>query len=379
MTTPQHPLAAHFGDLPDPRLDRTKRHSLLDILAIALAAVICGGDGFAEMEDFGNARLEWFSKFLELPNGIPSHDTFGRVLSMLDPTEFTRCFLAWTSALQEKTEGQIVSLDGKQLRRSFDKASGVPAVTMVSAWCQDNSLVLGQVKVDDKSNEITAIPELLRLLDLAGCTVTIDAAGTQREIAHQIVEQEANYVLAVKLNQPELHADVTAFLDNSIANRWVDYHGEPIEHSHFETRDADHGRIETRRYWCTADLSLVHGKALWSALRSIAVVEAERIVDGKASVHRRYYISSLPPDAKLIAHAIRQHWGIENSLHWVLDMSFREDESRTRRDNAPANMATLRHVAINMLRAEKSIKRSINRKRLLAAWEPWYLERVLIN
>lgn len=372
-------IVKHFAALPDPRLTRTRRHNLLDIMVIALCATVCGAESFSAMADYGLSKEIWLRTFLELPGGIPSHDTFARVFARLDPEAFSRCFLSWIGAIQEKTQGEIVSLDGKRLRRSFNKATGNIGLHMVSAWSWHNRLVLGQVKTDDHSNEITAIPHLLSMLDVTGCIVTIDAIGTQKPIAQQIVAQGADYLLALKRNQPELYEDTQSYLDNWIARGFRDEKDATQEHSYHQTFDGEHGRIETRRYWAMPVPDWIDSKHQWAGLRSIAVVEAERTVDGKTSVHRRYYITTLAPDAKRIGHAIRNHWGIENRLHWVLDMSFREDESRIRTSHAPQNIAALRHIALNLIRSEKRQQRSVKRKQLLAGWRNDYLEQILLN
>ncbi len=378
MSSVRTTIMDYFSSLPDPRIDRAKRHSLMDILVIALCASICGVESFVDMELFGEAKHDWFSTFLELPGGIPSHDTFARVFSRLDPQAFSECFLSWIAAIQQKSQGEVVAIDGKTLRRSFDKASGQAALHMVSAWASHNSLVLGQVAVPEKSNEITAIPALLKMLDLAGCIVTIDAMGTQKAIADQIQKQKADYVLALKGNHPNLCADVEAYLERCINEHWRDAQDEPITHTIFKSRDADHGRIETRICIATECPSWVEGKEEWAGLRSIVVIEARRNIEGKSSVERRYFISSLPPNAQQIAHAVRSHWGIENQVHWLLDMAFREDECRIRKDHAPANMATLRHITLNLLKQENSgKKKSIRSKRLIAGWEHEYLWRII--
>jgi predicted transposase YbfD/YdcC len=372
-------IVEHFSRVPDPRLTRTRRHNLVDILAVALCATICGAESFSAMADYGQSKQAWLGTFLELPGGIPSHDTFARVFQRLDPEAFSRCFLNWVQAIQEKSKGEIVSLDGKRLRRSFDKAAGSSGIHIVSAWSWHNRLVLGQVKTDDQSNEITAIPQLLTMLDVAGCIVTIDAIGTQKPIAEQIVNQGADYLLSLKRNQPELYADTQSYLDNWIERKFRDETDQIVDHSSYHTSNGEHGRIEARRYWAMPVPDWIDHKHKWAGLESIAVVEANRTVDQKTSVHRRYYITSLPPDAKRIGHAIRNHWGIENRLHWVLDMSFREDECRVRTSNAPQNLAALRHIALNLIRSEKRQQRSVKRKQLLAGWRNDYLEQILLN
>lgn len=370
-------LMSYFADFPDPRMMRARRHKLIDILMIALCATLCGAQDFVAISMFGNSRREWLGQFLELPSGIPSADTFRRVFARMDQAYFSACFVAWVNSIAKKTDDEIISIDGKRVRRSFDKATGQAAIDMVSAWSWHNRLVLGQVKTDDVSNEITAIPELLKMLKVTGCLVTIDAAGTQTAIAGQIVEQEGDYLLAVKRNQPELHSDVTACLDNWISRGWRDENDRTVEHSYYETHDFGHGRQEIRRYWSMPVPDWINTDKRWTGLSSISVVEAERTVDGKTTVHRRYYISSRPHDAKCIGRAIRNHWGIENSLHWVLDMSFREDEARTRTENAPANLAVLRHIAINMLRRETTVKAGAKNKMILAAMDIAYLQKVI--
>jgi predicted transposase YbfD/YdcC len=366
-------LIEHFSDLDDPRIDRSKLHKLIDILVIAICATICGAEGWEDFELFGNCKLDWFKSFLELPHGIPSPDTFRRVFARLDPPQFQQAFLDWVRSVTRLTEGQVVAIDGKQLRRSHDNAAGKSAIQMVSAWAEDNRLVLGQVRVDEKSNEITAIPELLRLLEISGCIVTTDALGCQTEITAAIIAQQADYVLAVKGNQNHLFEDVAGYFDWALQDRFNE-----TSYTVDETVSGDHGRVEVRRCYATDDINWLRRKAEWKAIRSIAIVESDRSVAGQAaSRERRYYISSLAADAKQLNRVIRGHWSIENSLHWVLDIAFREDDSRIRKDHGPENMATLRHIALNLLKQDKSIKVGIKSKRKNAGWDERYLLKVL--
>ena len=352
-----------FSGLTDPR-DSNKRHQLIDIIAIALCAVVCNADTWEEIEEFGQAKHEWFKTFLDLPHGIPSSDTFARVFASLDPVEFREAFLRWTEAVK----GQI-AIDGKTVRHSY--GNDAPPIHMVSAWALENRMVLGQVKTNEKSNEITAIPELLQVLALEGRVVTIDAMGCQKAIAGKIAEKGADYVLGLKKNQGNLHADVELFFQDCLSSGFGD-----VPYDYCQTIDGNHGRIETRRYWATSDIEWLSDKPLWKNLRTIVMVERERNVNGEVSVETGYYISSLGSEIKQLAKAVRGHWGIENSLHWVLDIAFREDESRIRKDYAPENFAVLRHIALNLLKKEPSVK-SIKRKRLRAGWDNEYLVKIL--
>ena len=364
-------LVESFSYIDDPRSDSGKRHDLMDIISIAICAVICGAEGWSDVELFGRSKYDWLRRFLKLPNGIPSHDTFGRVFSLIDPAQFQRCFIHWVKGVSELTQGEVIAIDGKTLRRSYDRSRGKSAIHMVSAWAQNNSLVLGQVKVADRSNEMTAIPRLLSMLEVSGCIVTIDAMGCQRGIAGAIIESGADYVLSVKKNQPRLYADITETFVHGLEN---------ISHDHFETVEKGHGRIETRRCWAMSEpdyLDYINDGGRWKNLTSVAMVESERRVDGETTIESRFYISSLPCDAKRLLAATRGHWSIENSLHWVLDISFREDDSRVRDGNAPENLAVIRHMALNLLKQDKTIKASIKGKRKKAGWDNDYLLAVI--
>ena len=378
---PKLSLVEHFRTLPDPRVNRTKDHDLVDILVIAICTLLCAGESFNDMEDFGEAKQDWFKTFLGLRNGIPSHDTFNRVFAALDPKEFLDCFLRWTQSVRQAVQQEIVAIDGKALRRALNKDQSVKFI--VSAWAEDNSLVLGQLQVADKSNEIKAVPELLRVLELSGCIVTLDAMGCQKKIAREIMEADANYVLALKGNHEMVHQEVKTFLEQTIREsrerrpRGVKPSRAAASLAVLETVDKDHGRFEVRRYYQSSELSWFADLGKWEGLRSVGMVESAREMAGKTSVERRCFLSSLPLDVAQFARAVRSHWGVENKVHWVMDVCFGEDQSRARAGYAAENLATLRRLALNMLRRESSKKRGIRGKQLNASWDHAYLLRLL--
>ena len=380
-TVPGSTLFEHFATLPDPRVDRTKEHLLLDLLTIAICAVICGADSFVEMEEFGEAKQGWLAGFLALPGGIPSHDTFNRLFAALDPDAFSRCFLAWVQATVVHTAGAVVAVDGKFARRSHDRGTGRAAIDMVSAWASANGAVLGQRATDAKSNDAAqrapaAIPALLDLLLLKGCIVTIDAMGCQTEIARTIIDGEADYVLALKENQGTLHHEVRHLFADAEETGGADY-----EMDHAKTVDGGHGRVEIRRYRTISDretLAHLDPDGVWAGLRAIGMVEAERREQGKVSRETRYFLTSLT-EAATFGRAVRGHWGIENGLHWVLDMAFREDESRVRVGHGAANLVVLRHMVVNLLKREQTAKVGIKAKRLKAGWDEQYLLNILAH
>lgn len=367
-------ILEHFSTLEDPRIERGKEHQLLDIVVLAICAVVSGAEGWEGIELFGQTRLAWLRRYVPLANGIPAHDTLARVLSRISARGFEACFASWVRACAAVTEGEVIAIDGKTSRRSHDRRSRQSALHLVSAWATSNRLVLGQRKTAAHSNEIEAIPKLLEVLELKGCIVTIDAMGCQTEVAAQIVEQKADYVLAVKGNQGELYEELQEFFATA---RAAQFRG--VKHTYHETVDKGHGRIEVRRYWLSPVLSGLARPARWRKLTAIGLVESERHVGDKVSIEQRYYICSVDRGAAVFADAVRRHWGIENSLHWVLDMTFREDESRIRRGEAPQNFAVLRRMALNLLKRETTLNRSVKQRRMKAGWDEAYLGKVLFN
>ena len=366
-------LSDHFADLTDPRSGKVT-HPLVSMITIAVCAVICGADDFVAIAAFGRSKRKWLGKFLDLTNGIPSHDRFNQVLAALRPAEFEKCLLSWISALHEITAGQVVAIDGKTLRRSYDRASSKSAIHMVSAWAGANHISLGQVVVDAKSNEITAIPKLLQMLEIKGSLVTIDAMGCQVQIAQQIVDQQADYVLAVKGNQPTLH--------NGIIDHFVLQLNDPnvfTGRGFHRTSEQAHGRQTEREYFVCAVPDDLPDRSRWRKLKAIGMTVNTTVRDGQETIEGRYYILSRKLTAKQFAEAVRTHWSIENNLHWQLDVTFGEDQCRIRNGHADANFSLLRRQALSLLKNEKTSKVGVKNKRLSAAWNEDYLLKVLLG
>ena len=368
-------IIKQFEVLEDPRMKRKPDHLLLDIIAIAILAVISGADNMVAVETYGKAKQPWLKTFLELPNGIPSHDTFSRVLGLIDPQQLHECFLSWVKQITEKLEIKLINIDGKTARGSYDRKQKLKALHTVSAWASEHHLVLAQQRVESKSNEITAIPELLNLLDIKGTIITLDAMGTQRDIAAQIVEQDGDYILALKGNQGNLHKGVEAFFKAAEKTQW-----EGIEYSYSENTEAGHHRTEHRRVWAVpiTQLSDLPNGSKWKGLTTVVMVKRTRRLWNKTTEEVCFYITSLAADAVFLAQAIRSHWGIENSLHWVLDVTFKEDHSRIRSGHGPENMGLLRRLSVNLLKREPS-KQSIDQKRYRAAMDNDFVTKVLLG
>ena len=365
-------FSEYFKSLKDPRRETlNKRHNFLDILIIAICAMICGANNFVEIEQFGHSKKEWFQTFLELPNGIPSHDTFNNVLSKLSPNEFEACFMTWANSFRLFFSGEHIAIDGKTLRGSADKKNGKSPLHLVSAWATETALVIGQIKTEEKSNEITAIPELLNFLDLKGCLVSIDAMGCQTEIAEKIVEKDADYVLALKGNQPKLHQSVIEYFKLAADNE-----GEGYEIDFAKTDETSYGREEIRCAYATNEIEKIIANDEWKNIKTVAMIESQRIKKEK-EFDIRYYISSAKLSAEDCLKVVRKHWEIENKLHWTLDVAFREDESRIRQRNTAENMAILRRIALNLVKQEKTAKVGQATKRLMAGWDEKYLLKLL--
>lgn len=369
---PKITLLDHFTNLTDPRIDRTKDHKLIDIIALAICGMLCGADNWVAMEQYGHAKEEWLKQFLELPNGIPSHDTIARVFARLDPKEFEQCFRDWVQSISELIPGEIISIDGKTVKHSGSKAKDQKPIHVVNAWATEQRLVLGQTKVKNKSNEITAIPELIKVLELSGCLVTIDAIGTQTKIAQLIQDNGADYCLALKENQPNLFQEVVHLFERAEGINWLE-----VEHDFYRTINKDHGRTEIRRHWTMPVTELFFDEEKWPGLSSIGLVESVRKIGSQTTTSRRYYLNSFSSDAQLLAHAVRSHWGVENNVHWILDVAFREDNCPVHSDYAPENLSQLRKMALNLLSREKTAKIGVANKRLKAAWDNNYLAKVL--
>jgi predicted transposase YbfD/YdcC len=361
-------LISILRDVPDPRVDRTKDHDLTDLLVIALCTILCGGDSFYDMEEFADVRQPWLKTFLTLRNGPPSHDTFNRLFQAMDPTAWADALTRWTQSVRSALGREVVALDGKSLRRALN--AGEDVRTIVSAWATESGLALGQRKVRHKSNEITVVPDLLRILDLAGCIVTADALHCQKNIAKEVIEADADYVLSLKGNQGTAFTEIKTFLDDALARQSK---GLVFK----ETIDKGHGRLETRRYWQTQEIGWFADQGQWEGLKSVGLVESVREKNGAKTVERRYYLSSLRADIDQFARAVRGHWSIENQLHWLLDVVFAEDQSRARSEHAAENLAALRRLAVNLLRKDTKCKRSIKGKLMRAAIDPDYLRHIL--
>ncbi len=371
--TLQSCLEQYFGQIPDPRVERTRAHQLLDIIAIALLAVLAGADSWVAIETYGKAKRSWLESFLALTNGIPSHDTFARVFARLDPEAFEVSFRQWIQALVSTLGVQLVAIDGKTVKGSYDREGGSKALQLVSAWASEHRLVLGQCAVASKSNEITAIPVLLEQLALAGCIVSIDAMGTQSVIAEQITTGQADYILALKGNHPTLLAQAQTGFE-----AMLECQGESLDHTQYQETEAGHHRIESRTIWQIPATQVFSEDQLeqWAGLQSLVVVQSQRRLWNKDSTETRYFLSSLSTDAQTFARYIRAHWGVENQLHWCLDVVFQEDASRIRKDHAPRNMSLLRRLALNLLRQEPS-KGSLAMKRYRAGLDDQFMLQIL--
>ncbi len=372
-SSPTALIEKHFSSLRDPRAQHSIDHLLLDIIVITLCATICGANDWEAVAEYGRTKYEWLKTFLALPHGIPSHDTFARLFARLNPEELQYCFMSWMQAVHQVSQGELVNVDGKTLRGAREAGNKRSFIHMVSVWSATNRLVLGQRKVAAKSNEITAIPELLKLLEIQGCVVSIDAMGCQTEIAKTIIEQGADYILALKANQDNLYEDVTQLFD------WARQQGfKQVEDQWQTTIEKGHGRLEIRRYKVMGHTEHLLGAEKWPQLLSIGMVESERRVKGQISeVKQRYYLLSFEDDVNRFADAVRHHWSVENQLHWVLDMSFQEDKCRSCQGHSAENLAVIRHLGVNLLSQEKTAKVGIENKRLKAGWDNRYLETVL--
>ena len=367
-------IGSHFNELSDPRVERTKAYNLVELVILCICAVICGADDWVSMAKFGASKKDWWQKMGLFPNKTPSHDTLGRVFSLINADAFSQMFTSWMLSMSDLSQSKIIALDGKVLRKSFDTSNGKAAIHMVSAWCVSNQMVFGQTKVDEKSNEITAIPKLLSMLDIKGCIITADALNCQKKIVSQIILQEGHYVLALKGNHSTFEAEASEYIDHAKKSSFIG-----VEHDYYEETESNHGRIEVRRTW-SMPCSWYEDKKDWDELKTLVAVESERIIGDTHSVETRMYISDLKYDqAKLFHESVRGHWGVENNLHWQLDVTFQEDQSRVRTDHAPANLSLFRRIALNLLKQEKSSKVGMKNKRLQAGWDEQYMLKVLSN
>lgn len=362
-------ILGYLSIIKDPRLDRKKLHALGDILFIGICATLCGGDTWEDLHLFAEERKDWLQQYIDLKNGIPSTDTIARVFSIIDPAQFEIAFRNWVCSLYRVEDGKIIAIDGKRVRGSY--GNGKSAIHMVGAFAAETGLALAQVKTEDKSNEITAIPELLDTLFLKGCIVTLDAMGCQKTIVEKIIEKGADYVISLKGNQGTLHDDVKFFLESEKENNF-----KHTSHSYFETVEKGHGRVETRRYWITDQISWLDRKNDWRNLTSIGLVESERYIKGETSVEMRCFIASIKPDAQKFSQAVRQHWSIENNLHWQLDVTFDEDKLRMRIKNAAQNLSIMRRMTLNILKLD-DLKGSLKGKRKRAGWSKSYFDKLL--
>jgi predicted transposase YbfD/YdcC len=368
-------------EMEDKRVSRTKKHHLHDILFIALCAIICGSESFEEMEEFGQAKKEWFKKYIELPNSIPSHDTFNRIFQLLNPAAFQECLIRWTQSVRENIPAECVAIDGKAQRRAHNK--GETLTYIVNAWATENRLLLGQYKVSEKSNEITAIPELLRILELSNCIITCDAMGCQKNIAKEIIEADADYVLALKGNHEIAHEEISSYLDDLVKEKHQPREAKakvPAEVAAMQILsevDKDHGRFTEWHYHQSASIEWFADEGEWEGLKSVGMVETVTTQGGKITREKRYYLSSLELDVKTFAKAVRSHWGVENCCHWVLDVIFKEDNSRARAGNSAQNLSAARGIAMNYVRKETTNKRGIKARVKRAGWDNSYLEQIL--
>ena len=363
-----------FGDMPDPRVTGRCDHCLIEILLVAVCAVVCGAESWSEVEEFGNAKEGWLKQYLTLPAGIPSHDTFSRVFRLLNADQFQQRFMRWVESHFSVSTGQVIAVDGKTVRGSRDKFRGQEAIHLVSAWASESGVLLGQHKVETKSNEITAVPELLKLLFIKGCIVTVDALNCQKTFAQTVIDQQADYVFALKANHPQLHQDVVDWFAWAQQRDFRD-----VNHSFHQTINKAHGRIEIRRCWAIHDPLALESMGYyegWAGLRSVVMVQRERRMASATQTETVYYLSSLPADAQRLLAATRAHWSVENTFHWTLDVIFAEDASRVRLDDAPENLAVIRHIALNLLKQHPA-NISLKRKRFRAALDDAFLVELL--